>query len=165
MFKPNNAQPGILSCREWSSSSISIWIYRSRLWRRIGWYLQHMLHYKCCRLLSTARTALHEQSNRWAYIDLRFRTMAQTITLVSVSAGALCPLDYPHVYNGGKDCCSSPWRDLIPGNSTCDGGILQVADSCCPAGKSISCNIDSTYMCQTNPKYGKYREADNTSSS
>ena len=89
--------------------------------------------------------------------------MAKTTALVSVSPGALCPLDYPHAYNGGKDCCSSPWRDLIPGDSICDGGILQVADSCCPAGKSISCNIDSTYTCQTNPKYGKYREADNTS--
>ena len=72
-----------------------------------------------------------------------------------ISSGAFCPLSHPHAYNGGKDCCESPWRDLIQGNSTCDGNRLKEVDTCCPERMSVSCNADSTFTCKTNPKFGK----------
>ena len=104
----------------------------SRMWRRFSTHLQHMLLGQCYRMLPTPRTALQEQSNR----QIQMWPSSFIILMVFVSLGALCPISHPHAYNGGMGCCSSPWRELVPGNTTCDGDILQEADTCCPSGKA-----------------------------
>ena len=159
MFKPSNNQPGkALKCSRGSSHELHSFLTMNSPDCDGGlvdiYSTCYSSNFTDCSSLPGQRCKSHP-TGKIRY-DSNKRWLNDHAT-VFVPLGVFCPSSYPHAYNGGKDCCSSPWRDLVPGNSTCDGDILQEADSCCPAGKGISCNKDSSYTCKTNPKYGKYQ--------
>ncbi len=66
--------------------------------------------------------------------------------------GVFCPQSHPHPCKGGKYCSGNAHKPWMSGDHSCDGTMLNPADSCCPSD-AVPCKPENS-ACMANPING-----------